>query len=31
MLTVVKEGDKVRFQVADIGGNYVITHIEPAK
>jgi Cu/Ag efflux protein CusF len=31
MLKAVKEGDKVRFQVADIGGNYTITHIEPAK
>lgn len=31
MLKAVKEGDKVRFQVEDIGGNYTITHIEAAK
>lgn len=31
MLKTVKEGDKVRFQVEDLGGNYTVTHIEPAK
>jgi Cu/Ag efflux protein CusF len=31
MLKAVKEGDKVRFQVADIGGDYTITHIEAKK
>lgn len=31
MLKPLKEGDKVRFQVADIGGSYTITHIEAAK
>jgi len=31
MLKTVKEGDKVRFQVEDIGGSYTITHIEAAK
>jgi Cu/Ag efflux protein CusF len=31
MLKPLKEGDKVRFQVADIGGNYIITHLEAAK
>lgn len=31
LLKTVKEGDKVRFQVEDLGGDYTITHIEPAK
>jgi Cu(I)/Ag(I) efflux system periplasmic protein CusF len=31
MLKTVKEGDKVRFQVEEIGGAYTVTHIEPAK
>lgn len=31
MLKPLKEGDRVRFQVADIGGSYTITHIETAK
>lgn len=31
MLKAVKEGDKVRFRVEDIGGNYTITRLEAAK
>lgn len=31
MLKPLKEGDKVRFQVAEIGGSYTITHIEAAQ
>lgn len=31
MLKTVKEGDKVRFQVEDLGGNYTVTHLEVAK
>lgn len=31
MLTPLKEGDKVRFQVEDIGGEYTVTRIEAKK
>jgi len=31
MLKSLKEGDKIRFQVEEIGGDYTVTHIEPAK
>ncbi|NWG32461.1 MAG: copper-binding protein [Rhodocyclaceae bacterium] len=31
MLKTIKEGDKVRFRVEDIGGEYTITRIEAAK
>jgi Cu/Ag efflux protein CusF len=31
MLKPLKEGDKVRFQVEDLGGSYTITRIETAK
>lgn len=31
LLKAVKEGDKVRFRVEDIGGNYTITRLEAAK
>lgn len=31
LLKVVKEGDKVRFRVEDIGGDYTVVRIEPAK
>lgn len=31
MLTPLKEGDKVRFHVEDIGGEYTVTRIEAKK
>ncbi|MEW5782386.1 MAG: copper-binding protein [Pseudomonadota bacterium] len=31
MLKAVSVGDKVRFRVEDIGGNYTITRLEAAK
>lgn len=31
MLKTVSVGDKVRFRVEDIGGNYTITRLEAAK
>lgn len=31
MLDAVKRGDKVKFNVEDVGGQYVVTMIEPAK
>lgn len=31
MLKAVSVGDKVRFRVEDLGGNYTITHLEAAK
>lgn len=31
MLKPLKDGDKVRFRVEEIGGDYTIVRIEPAK